>query len=39
VTALDRPEGASAMPMIDLYAAAGTFLDKHRLATDLAAAV
>jgi phenylpyruvate tautomerase PptA (4-oxalocrotonate tautomerase family) len=27
------------MPMIDVYAVAGTFTDKHRLATDLAAAV
>jgi len=27
------------MPMIDVYAAAGTFADKHRLATDLATAV
>src|SRR4051794_33802657 len=27
------------MPMIDVYAAAGTFADQHRLATDLAAAV
>jgi phenylpyruvate tautomerase PptA (4-oxalocrotonate tautomerase family) len=27
------------MPMIDVYAAAGTFADKHRLATDLASAV
>jgi phenylpyruvate tautomerase PptA (4-oxalocrotonate tautomerase family) len=27
------------MPMIDIYATAGTFADKHRLATDLAAAV
>jgi phenylpyruvate tautomerase PptA (4-oxalocrotonate tautomerase family) len=27
------------MPMIDVYAEAGTFADKHRLATDLAAAV
>jgi hypothetical protein len=24
------------MPMIDVYAAAGTFTDKHQLATDLA---
>jgi phenylpyruvate tautomerase PptA (4-oxalocrotonate tautomerase family) len=28
-----------AMPMIDVYAAEGTFADKHRLAQDLAAAV
>jgi phenylpyruvate tautomerase PptA (4-oxalocrotonate tautomerase family) len=27
------------MPMIDAYAVAGTFADKHQLATDLAAAV
>jgi phenylpyruvate tautomerase PptA (4-oxalocrotonate tautomerase family) len=27
------------MPMIDVYATAGTFTDKHRLAADLAAAV
>ncbi|HET8906902.1 MAG TPA: hypothetical protein VFN11_08060, partial [Ktedonobacterales bacterium] len=27
------------MPMIDVYAAAGTFADTHRLATDLATAV
>jgi phenylpyruvate tautomerase PptA (4-oxalocrotonate tautomerase family) len=27
------------MPMIDVYAIAGTFADKHQLATDLAAAV
>jgi hypothetical protein len=27
------------MPMIDVYATAGTFADKHRLARDLAAAV
>lgn len=27
------------MPMIDVYATAGTFADKHRLATDLATAV
>jgi phenylpyruvate tautomerase PptA (4-oxalocrotonate tautomerase family) len=27
------------MPMIDVYAAAGTFADRHRLAADLAAAV
>ena len=25
------------MPMIDVYATAGTFTDKHKLATDLAA--
>jgi phenylpyruvate tautomerase PptA (4-oxalocrotonate tautomerase family) len=28
-----------AMPMIDVYAEAGTFADRHQLATDLAAAV
>ena len=27
------------MPMIDVYATAGTFADPHQLATDLAAAV
>jgi phenylpyruvate tautomerase PptA (4-oxalocrotonate tautomerase family) len=27
------------MPMIDIYATAGTFTDQHQLATDLAAAV
>ena len=27
------------MPMIDIYAAAGTFADKHQLAVDLATAV
>jgi len=27
------------MPMIDVYATAGTFADKHQLAADLAAAV
>ena len=27
------------MPMIDVYAAAGTFADTHRLAVDLATAV
>jgi hypothetical protein len=27
------------MPMIDVYAAAGTFADKHQLAVDLASAV
>jgi phenylpyruvate tautomerase PptA (4-oxalocrotonate tautomerase family) len=27
------------MPMIDVYAAAGTFTDKHKLATDLSATV
>lgn len=28
-----------AMPMIDVYAAAGTFSDKHKLAQDLANAI
>jgi len=27
------------MPMIDVYAAAGTFADRHKLAQDLAKAV
>lgn len=27
------------MPMIDIYAAAGTFADKHRLAADAAGTV
>jgi phenylpyruvate tautomerase PptA (4-oxalocrotonate tautomerase family) len=30
---------STAMPMIDVYAAAGTFRDRHQLAIDLAAAV
>ncbi len=30
---------ATTMPMIDVYAKAGTFADRHRLARDLAAAV
>src|SRR6266702_6111948 len=33
------PDGAFAMPMIDVYATAGTFTDKRRLAVDLATAV
>ena len=33
------PGGLPLMPMIDVYAAAGTFSDKHALAQDLAAAV
>jgi hypothetical protein len=33
------PRGARLMPMIDVYAAAGTFPDPHRLAQNLAAAV
>ena len=33
------PRGARLMPMIDVYAAAGTFPDPHTLARDLAAAV
>jgi phenylpyruvate tautomerase PptA (4-oxalocrotonate tautomerase family) len=32
-------EEIPAMPMIDVYAAAGTFADRHRLAVDLATAV
>src|SRR6266699_36185 len=32
-------EGVFAMPMIDVYATAGTFADKHKLASDLATAV
>src|SRR5260221_11414513 len=32
-------EGALPMPMIDVYAAAGTFADTHQLAVDLAATV
>jgi phenylpyruvate tautomerase PptA (4-oxalocrotonate tautomerase family) len=32
-------EGTQAMPMIDVYAAEGTFADKHALAKDLASAV
>jgi phenylpyruvate tautomerase PptA (4-oxalocrotonate tautomerase family) len=36
---LHRSIGARAMPMIDVYAAEGTFADKHRLAVDLATAV
>jgi hypothetical protein len=31
--------GEKPMPMIDVYAAEGTFKDKHTLARDLAAAV
>jgi phenylpyruvate tautomerase PptA (4-oxalocrotonate tautomerase family) len=34
-----QPTEETAMPMIDVYATAGTFADKHRLAADLAAAV
>src|SRR5689334_14053272 len=33
------PRGERLMPMIDVYAAAGTFRDPHPLARDLAAAV
>jgi len=33
------PRGGGLMPMIDVYAAAGTFSDPHTLARDLAAAV
>src|SRR3979409_1004442 len=32
-------ECSSSMPMIDAYAATGTFTDKHQLAVDLATAV
>src|SRR5277367_4537883 len=32
-------KGAVLMPMIDVYAAAGTFSDKHALAKDIASAV
>jgi phenylpyruvate tautomerase PptA (4-oxalocrotonate tautomerase family) len=32
-------KGTQAMPMIDVYAAEGTFADKHTLAKDLASAV
>src|SRR6478609_6740277 len=39
MTIIIRTEGASPMPMIDVYAAAGTFADTHRLAVDLATAV
>jgi phenylpyruvate tautomerase PptA (4-oxalocrotonate tautomerase family) len=35
----DQPQGGSTMPMIDVYAAAGTFTDTRQLAKDLAAAV
>jgi phenylpyruvate tautomerase PptA (4-oxalocrotonate tautomerase family) len=34
-----RLKGTTAMPMIDVYAAAGTFRDPHALARDLATAV
>jgi phenylpyruvate tautomerase PptA (4-oxalocrotonate tautomerase family) len=34
-----RDRGVLGMPMIDVYAAAGTFADKHTLAKDLAGAV
>jgi phenylpyruvate tautomerase PptA (4-oxalocrotonate tautomerase family) len=34
-----RTRRSTAMPMIDVYATAGTFPDKHQLAADLAAAV
>src|SRR5262249_15624867 len=37
-TATETCRRSTAMPMIDVYAAAGTFPDKHRLASDLAAA-
>jgi hypothetical protein len=32
-------EEARLMPMIDVYAATGTFADEHQLAVDLASAV
>ena len=32
-----HPRRSTTMPMIDVYATAGTFGDKHRLAVDLAA--
>jgi phenylpyruvate tautomerase PptA (4-oxalocrotonate tautomerase family) len=35
----DRDRTIARMPMIDVYAATGTFADKHRLAQDLARAV
>src|SRR5258705_939301 len=35
----DQPLEEPPMPMIDAYAAAGTFADKHQLAVDLATAV
>jgi hypothetical protein len=34
-----RPKEPATMPMIDVYAAQGTFADNHQLAVDLAAAV
>src|ERR1700675_4118714 len=39
MTAIIAIRGGSHMPMIDVYAAGGTFSDKHGLAKDLAAAV
>jgi phenylpyruvate tautomerase PptA (4-oxalocrotonate tautomerase family) len=36
---ITTPGGSIQMPMIDVYAVARTFTDKHRLAADLAAAV
>src|ERR1700729_4352642 len=38
-TGTSRQEGPFPMPMIDVYAAAGTFADEHQLAQDLATAV
>ena len=35
----DRLTTFAAMPMIDVYAAEGTFADKHQLAQDVAQAV
>jgi len=39
MTAIIKLPREMPMPMIDAYAAAGTFADKHQLAVDLAAAV
>jgi phenylpyruvate tautomerase PptA (4-oxalocrotonate tautomerase family) len=36
---LDHHQRSGIMPMIDVYATAGTFADTHRLAADVAAAV
>src|SRR5580700_3130697 len=35
----DEMRRSASMPMIDVYAAAGTFADEHRLAVDLATAL
>jgi phenylpyruvate tautomerase PptA (4-oxalocrotonate tautomerase family) len=37
--ALKHPERNTVMPMLDVYAAAGTFADRHKLAQDLAKAL